>query len=541
MARPIIRRGENNPLAFTPLDEQKTIPIPFFTVPKGMDTVSSLSSIDANQSSFVKNLRIDESGIYTTRNGTTSLGSATANHALAAFLYRNSVGAEYIIRVTTVSVDYWDGTNWNVMTDNSTVGHGLVLTVYDYVSITAWNSYLMLMTSVGMYQIDLSAATIAWVSTAPAAKTITTFGSRLVVSHVYGGGDNQATRIQWSTKNSSVDWTGLGSGFEDLLSAPGGVNDVEHGVFPINDYEAFVVRSGSIWLMSLTGNFDAPFAFTYLFGQGQIQCDSPYSIAVVPGGIILLCRDNVYYVTRQSVQPIGTQIRSLLLNGSLFTRRAVGTYDPRLNEYRLVALQKSFSGAQPVFRYNLNNKSWTVDYYPYQIKSIAPAIYEQTTSISALVGLISDLSGPISELGLNNLTESFLFVENVSGYVMREQSTILTDYNPLTGLTVGIPVELWTGMITTSTILDRVEVQETQVLTTATQAITLDIDYSIDGSSWSRYSTFAVVISKMAKPYRALFAISRAQLIFRLISSNAGGLRLSALFVMAQKGARIHQ
>jgi hypothetical protein len=223
----------------------------------------------------------------------------------------------------------------------------------------------------GIYRTDLSTVppSVARIATGPVSpKFITTFGGRVVVSNVSGA----PGRVQWSIKNNDSDWGGIGAGYDDLISSPGGGIDESYGVYPVNDAQALIVRAHSIWLMSLTGDVNVPHRFSMLYAN--FGCNDPYSIVPVPGGIIGLFRDNVYFVNEATIQPLGNPIVSMFRvanNENMIVRntdtQAVGAYDPDVREYRL-ALR--LVGGSMVMRYGVTHQRWSQDWYPVKIKHI---------------------------------------------------------------------------------------------------------------------------------------------------------------------------
>ncbi|HEY6022391.1 MAG TPA: hypothetical protein VIY48_21790 [Candidatus Paceibacterota bacterium] len=350
-------------------DVARTVEI--WTPANGLDLNTPVSRMDLSYLPFIQNFKIQD-GYYIGREGTKYLNTyAEPTGLMASFVWQTPQDVEWILRFTKTQMQYYD---WGIggWINVSGISPNMSGGDSDYFQWTGYGSKLLFVNGKdGIYQTDLSTVppTVTKFGTGPVApKFITTFGGRVIASNISGA----PGRIQWSVKNNSTDWSGIGSGYDDLVSTPGGGIDESFGVYPVNDAQALVVRSHSIWLMSLTGDVNVPHRFSMLYAN--FGCDDPYSIVPVPGGIVGLFRDNVYFVNEATIQPLGNTISSMFRvsgNENYINRspnnKAVGAYDPDVREYRL-ALR--LIGGTVVLRYGFTHQHWTQDWYPVNIKHI---------------------------------------------------------------------------------------------------------------------------------------------------------------------------
>lgn len=308
--------------------EEMAQPVVLWSQPDGMSTVGAIDSLTPEQASLVTNLFFGDSGKYEGRYAMRGVGTGGNVAVNGLFVFVSSAGTIYPIRFTLTGIDVYDvvGGVWH-----ASVGTALSGTRDKWVTATCWGSNIIFCNQVDRpYTLDPVGLTHTILATAPVCRQLTTYNGRVVASYILTGG-TFPSRIQWSIKNDSTDWASAGSGFEDLISSPGGFVDQQVGVYPISDTFALVVRSSSIWGMGVTGYVDAPFSFSFMYpGLGTL---APQSVVVSPLGIILLGIDDVYIISQTGYSPIGTAIRDQLI--TLYSPYAIGAYNQKTREYIL--------------------------------------------------------------------------------------------------------------------------------------------------------------------------------------------------------------
>lgn len=552
MARTITFRRKRNFMRMELMPGQMADPpMEFFTQPEGEDRITEINRLGTQRSPFVRNLVFSADSMYVTRNGTEVTGTAASSTICGLAIYSPRTGSDYIVRVTTTGVDYWAGSSWIALS-----GPVLAVSPYTIVEFTVWDNNLVFSdASTGIYTISISSGTYALISGSPAVKHLTTFGGRVIGSYVTVDADptltgTHPTRIEWCVKNDNTNWLGLGSGYEDLLSAPGGVVDIQHGVVPVTDSEAFVLRSSSIWIMRTTGYFETPFNFTYRFDQGT---DSPSSIIRVPserGGdstspyaqLIMLGLDDVLMVHPEKIVPIGLPIRDELLNSTLNARTAIAGFEPRMREYWLHVPPLTDDNTESVvWRYRIDEKRWYHTLYPFKITRMAFRDLLFATTYDQLTGTIEDLAGPYDNLGLGSRQPGAVFAVSGTNIVVRERLGLTGDVTSA-GAATGIPIQIRTGEILPSSVRDNLTLVMLELLYESSRVMTVTFEYSEDGgTTWTSYGTLSLAITTTPTivPYRFTKSIRKVQL--RVTATDAGGLQFHGLYVKTVKGSPINQ
>lgn len=445
MAKPIAQRG--TVLMDLP-SAQDAFRVPqrdvWWSPCKGMNTALPAQLLDNQTLVWAENVGIHY-GFLRTRYGVANVGSAAASDITTVVEFVTSGGEAYLIRMGLFGVQYFDGTTWNTIAGYTAP---VTMTVFDKFATTAFGDKMIFSDGLsGMYEYDPVAGAIQQIDGAPSAKHLTTLNGRVIASNVLDtDGLAHKTRVQWCVKNDSHDWDGIGSGFEDMLSTPGGFIDEQTGVYPIDDYAALVVRINSIWQMVESGNVEAPFRFERRFpGLGSKQ---RHSIVAVPGGIIGFFNDlSVYFITQDSIQPIGDPIRDprwtktgsrISWDATNFPNLlAVGTYNTRLKKYVLALSSRATPASGPagftagMYEYDMQAKTWTYKRWA------ETAIHWVAFSSGAVTGLTIDSStGNIedagsesidSEVGAIAYDEQDVLVGAGSTYVYREDRSLLRD------------------------------------------------------------------------------------------------------------------
>lgn len=380
-----------------PLDNfLASTPLELFSPPDGELPDIHHSKIPPTFGKTVENLMIRD-GFYVARKSTDVIGGSATNGTLVyATEFVLSDGSAYIVRFLTTKVQIWSGTTWVDVTGLPT----LTGTIENLISIVGWNDLMIFSNGKdGTYTINLVTGVGTTITAAPPAKFLMVFADRLIAI----GTDAAPNQIKWSIRKDYSDWTGPGSGFEDMFSTPGGRIDSLTCAHPVGSGVAWIVRTKSLWSMAETGNFDAPFQFNRLPYIG-VGSRSKQGVVAIPGGLIIPGEDNIYEVTEGGgVEKIGTGIKITMLKPQTtdFTR-LFGVYDSTWDEYRLLVNYRVGSSG-PVWRYNRSLKRWTHDVYNHKTITISLGRFvpQPGLSINNLPGAINQLTGTINNLGVD--------------------------------------------------------------------------------------------------------------------------------------------
>jgi hypothetical protein len=192
---------------------------------------------------------------------------------------------------------------------------------------------------------------------AVAAPTVLAFGDRVIALNTVEADGVHAARARWSVNLNITDWTGLGSGFLEMIRYS---DDPITGGFVLGDQ---CVVTKARWLLNLqaTGNATSPFAEIALVpGTGMI---APYSAGVAEYFVFFLGPDDVYMWDGASLKAIGSRVYKTLT--SLIDYNALdkvqGVVHTTDSEYWLLISESAEGG---VFIYDYRRDRWFRDDYP---------------------------------------------------------------------------------------------------------------------------------------------------------------------------------
>lgn len=443
--------------------------------------------------------------------------------AVIGFVGPSQVGQLY--RVTTTSVERWNGSAWVTVAANVFTGG-----VHDYFSFTGWGSELLMTNGVDkIFFVNSETGANGFITQSFPAKHIQSFGNRVVATNVKEPGGQKPFRVRWCVKNNNRDWTGDGSGFEDLFAAPGGRVDIAHGCYPITDDTAYIVRSETFWHMSLTGLVLAPFRFTRLM-SAEAGMMARRSVVSTPDGLIGVAEENVMMLTSAGLKPIGDEIREILIPSISDIDAAVGFYDKRRNEYRLAV-------GNTVWRRNFRTPGWTKDVYPHDIRYIARVKLEQAgLVINDLTGFIDGLSTAYPPGFIDSLTQSLGGIDAIFFILFDSSASIIVHEDPSSTQDVNIDEDLvdpeiiaTTALLQAGSVLDKTKPIELQVEYEAEVMQDLIFEYSIDaGTTWSTFSTKTVNSTTGPAVLAVRKTITGHNIQLRLRSTVLGKLRVLA-------------
>jgi hypothetical protein len=339
-------------------------------------------------------------------------------------------------------------------------------------------------------------------------------------------------RTQWSVKNNSHDWDGEGSGFEDLLSTPGGQIDQVMGVWPVSDSISMMVRSGSIWQVTQTGDPEAPFRFERLFDN--IGSRSRHSVDVVPGGIVLLATDDVYFISDRQIQPIGQMIKDTLFNEITDLSTVRGVFRPKTADYWLAI-------GDVVYRYSFVDKGWSRSKYPFNIRWMDESVFHYSGKTWAeATGTWADQTESWADAHGTAQEPAFYFAtDEALGTVIKEDPDSTSDGYTQTGKSAQ-GLEIRTGVLLASSPLDKTEIIEAQLEYEDGEARTLTFQYSEDlGATWTTYSSAATVVTTRQEIMRVMKTLSRKSLMLRITAAGLGSMVLISFTPFLVQEARV--
>ena len=486
--------------------------------------------ISPGQLRLAQNVTILHSG-YRTRAGTTAIGAAASGDLTYTLNFITSDRTSYFFRFYTNKVELWAGSTWLPVTGLPT----LTATPESLIVHAAWNDQLIFSNGVdGTYIVNPLTGVATVIAAAGVADHLTVFGKRLIIC--------RGNVVYWSIRGNYTDFTGLGSGAEDMLSTPGGFVDSLTGVYPVSDQIAFVVRSGSVWSMSETGNFDAPYQFTRSFPK--IGSSFPLGVATIPEqGIILPANGSVFKITLQNgVEDIGIGVSEYIFNSIADTRKVCGVYDGMRNFYALFVPNNTSN--MTVHICHLISNQWTAFLYPVQIRAIALGRYQSAVLTDDLVGQTDALIGQTDSLGVSTQNFGLVITPMDTNSVVIIEDTISSN-NILgkdvtaAGVRIQSGFEIQTGLLTP--IFNRGLVNDTQFVAKATRSCQISVAYTGDGAqSWEESQTLDISARSESEPERATCYLERKSLCARFRSDACGDVSLFLMAPSIEPGAAIN-
>src|SRR5262245_24125313 len=240
--------------------------------------------------------------------------------------------------------------------------------------------------------------------TAPIARYITTFGGRVLGAFTTEGGNPFPQRVRWSQEGFPDLWTGVGSGFQDLLEGTDPITGIcvlaNRGVILFPERIIFMDRT-----------FDALNPFIFLnYSKEGVGNICPYSLAPWGNICAFIGRDDVYVFDTQNLNRIGGKARKAILQdvmqGNLETVVGAITDSSAGRDFLTYWLIMP-NGA--IWSYDFGTQAWTRQYFTGR----------KATSVGRFKSLhgtrIIDLIGTIAQQNwIINLTGSQISVDNLT-------------------------------------------------------------------------------------------------------------------------------
>lgn len=502
-------------------------PKPHWAPPKGLDYYDRKNRVPLSHTPEMTNLYLDR-GVMKSRKGTTAMGVASGIEIMGVVNFVVASGVGFLLRFTTQRLQQWNGGAWVNVGDAVFTGSNA-----DYFTYTAFGDTLLFSNGInGLWEYAPLTGSLTLVAGGPNALHLSTFGGRVLATNAdYPG------RLDWTAKNNSRDWTGVGSGDEELLSTPGGKVDALMGVWPVTDDFALMVRTNSIWQVSQTGDPDAPFRFGRL--HANLGSRSRHTVDVIPGGIILFGTDDVWIVTDSSVTPIGQLVKDRMYLESSDITKARGLYRPDTKEYWLIT-----SVTNVVYRYSFADQGWSRHKYSFDIRWMEQSIFHYAgITWDEMVGAWNTHPETWSSLLGTARPPQFMFATDAdagSSYTIKEDSVLLSD-QIIQSDKSAFGIEIQTPVLEAATPLEKTEIIECQLeyeQGAATQTIIME--YSTDGGTvWNDYSTKVLALTTgYPQIARAMKTLERKAMQLRLRSTILGQLTLISFSPFLVIGAK---
>lgn len=517
--------------------------LPFWVQPKGLDYRLKQNRLPKEYATEILNFAIRD-GVLVVRDPVDNLGTDQW-HINSLHQFMTSEGYSYLMSFSSfggTGLAIWTGTTWLAPASTGTSMTGSLDSADRRMSMVSYGDKAIFSNGVdAMWQYDPGVGLQSDVEEGPAARYLTAFTGRVIASDVYDPNRN-SLRIRWSVKNNYLDWTGLGSGYEDLLATPGGDVDAVMGVHPLTDSRALVLRRSSVWQMTETGLVDTPFRFSHLYDD--IGTRSPYSAVKLATGLIFVANDQIYVMSASEIQPIGGQVFDQIMSEVDDPVHIVGAYDKTHHEYTIVVPNGADSGY--VYQYNFEGQTWTRHEFPLELRWVTYADYGKiTTPYDSLSGTFDAQTDSFDNWGVSSegsIGGRLMFVTYLHdgffrGTVLQEEAADADDDNGVVDISVTTP------MIRAASHRDQTVMLEARLEyeLDGSSDESLLFEYSINqGKTWSDFGT-SKTISPTDGPtiLRVRETVTAYNIQIRVFAASLMKLSILGLYVDVVKGKEV--
>lgn len=350
-----------------------------------------------------------------------------SNKILDVFNFKKFDGTSYIIRATKNSLHYRTGAWNNIPAVGGATLSGSDTDRFQFVVI---NNQLIQVNN-GIDAIHLIDPTVGY------SNLIAVNPNNYKYKYATGF-FNRGVFASLSSNPVRVAWTGDGvftiidpaldktAGFSDLVESSEDEADFITGIFGLNNY-LVIPREHSIWLATKQPIPTLPFNF--FNALPGIGCDTPYSMAVVPGGLVWADTRTgkvYFYAINGDYNTLSDVVEDRLFTGVTDTSQIFGSYDSFNNEYSLcIPIASSNYIRQWIF--NFRTKSWVYN----EIAGLSHVTTVDFASggiaIDDLTGTIDDLVGTIDSLGSVTSPVATRLYGNTSGDILKDDLNVDKD------------------------------------------------------------------------------------------------------------------
>lgn len=381
----------------------------------------------------VRNMRIREEDLRR-RPGTALFGGSLPNAepVLGIVMFINEAGDVWLIRITqnafhvaNASVAGW--TEYEIINAEDGVGS---FPKSARLSYAQFFESLYIADGVNrIWEVNFGQQKVRELKDAPRTQFIMTFAERIVAANInqfFGG--VRPSGVAWPVNADPRDWTGLGSGNEDL--AMHDVGDAIAGLVSLEN-DALIIRRNSIWVMSRQP-FEAPvFRFRQL--MHGIGCDLPYSITRVPGGVIWAdqrSREVYLFSLSEGPQRLASPVNEELFEDLKNLSFAQGVWDPFEREYHLaLAFDTDGDELTRTWVLDLERRAWIFDDSPTISTLGVVSLPGEGVAIDDLVGTIDAQVVEIDEYGEDVGITPSLFKGITTGQVIKQTYDAENDWD----------------------------------------------------------------------------------------------------------------
>ena len=138
----------------------------------------------------------------------------------------------------------------------------------------------------------------------PPAKVIRNFAERPVIAHTVEGGTTYPHRVRWPTISDETDWTGVGSGYEDLLDTSDFITTMD-----VLGNQLIVYKERTIVHGYRTGYTVPAITFTGTTRVHGVGCYCPQAFLNLGDEHLFVAADNIYSYNGSSLDYVGEPVK----------------------------------------------------------------------------------------------------------------------------------------------------------------------------------------------------------------------------------------
>jgi hypothetical protein len=326
--------------------------------------------------------------------------------------------------------------------------------------------------------------------------------------------------MNWSVKDNNQDFAGIGSGYEDLRSTPGGLIGSLRGLYLLTDDTALLVRADSVWQVSTTGIEDQPFRFSRILPS--LGAPSPFGLVSTPYGLAGLFNNGIFVINKDGIDDIGSPIADHLLANLRSDYLTWAVYD--VFNSRLHLLVNEISD-RVIWTYSFRRKGWTRKEYGITVDTIDYAEYKVgSIKTDDLVGTTDSQVGLTDELGMSSREHGLLLHDG--NFVYREYLSGTQD-----AVTAQPQAELRSGLIGSNPGTN-VTIHQIDIVYETNESHTVTWNVSRNGLAFTAWSSMTLAPTTRPTPIRIKGnTISGKYLQVQALVDGLGSLQVESVVV----------
>lgn len=255
---------------------------------------------------------------------------------------------------------------------------------------------------------------------APIATDVALFDNKLIGWNIQELSSNSrlVQRVQWSVSGDSEDWTGIGSGFEDLVDMRG----VGTRIFAAED-RLILASDKEVWQGRRIG---LPFIFRFSPIDKTIGMPFRRAALQTQRGIFWLNDDfNIYRVVGGRITPIGDAIKQVLRNELVAPEEAFFGFNEQQGLLTLYYTITAGTLPQRAFSLDIVEGHWTPHTFTQELALSGSAVVSSSaTTWGGLTGNLSAQNLTFNQfLGITGANEEAVFSSNGTPYIFHSEAT----------------------------------------------------------------------------------------------------------------------